>query len=202
MPHTGLGLNLDEGLEPAYLEVAGIKVGIVAWNDVGGVVRADADTAGVPWITKANVYEAVKRARAGGADLVICSPPGWGGRESHDGLLKPQVTQLAWFDGAGCDHVIGSGTHVAGPLLLNGSARDPRLVLVSPGNYMFGQGWWQETQEGVIIDMTFRGPTLVNVRLHPTVMLLQARPALLDPEADGHYVLERLWLYSSIDTTR
>ena len=35
--------------------------------------------------------------------------------------------------------VIGSGTHVAGPLLINGDARDPRLVLVSPGNYMFGQ---------------------------------------------------------------
>jgi hypothetical protein len=32
--------------------------------------------------------------------------------------------------------------------------------------------------------------------------MLQARPALLDPEGDGHYVLERLWLYSSIDTTR
>jgi hypothetical protein len=75
-------------------------------------------------------------------------------------------------------------------------------VLVSPGNYMFGQGWWQETMEGVIIDMTFRGSQLVNVRLHPTVQMLQARPALLDPEGDGHYVLERLWLYSSIDTTR
>ena len=83
-----------------------------------------------------------------------------------------------------------------------GDARDPRLVLVSPGNYMFGQGWWQETMEGVIIDMTFRGSQLVNVRLHPTVQMLQARPALLDPEGDGHYVLERLWLYSSIDTTR
>ena len=127
---------------------------------------------------------------------------GWGGAEYHDDLWPTQVTQVGWFDAAGCDHVIGSGTHVAGPLLLNGDARDPRLVLVSPGNYMFGQGWWQETMEGVIIDMTFRGSQLVNVRLHPTIQMLQARPALLDPEGDGHYVLERLWLYSTIDTTR
>ncbi|MEO5703448.1 MAG: CapA family protein [Candidatus Limnocylindrales bacterium] len=193
MPHTGLGLNLDEGLEPAYLEVAGIKIGIVAWNDVGGVARADADTAGVPWITKANVDEAVKRARAGGADLVICSPQWWGGREYHDGLLKTQVTQLTWFDGAGCDHVIGAGTHVAGPLLLRDRGDDVSLVLASPGNYAFGQDWWQQTQEGVILDQTFVGTRMVNVRLHPYVMILAARPSLLDPEGDGHYVLERIW---------
>jgi hypothetical protein len=50
--------------------------------------------------------------------------------------------------------------------------------------------------------MTFRADTLVNVRFHPTVQILQARPALLDPQGDGHYVLERMWAYSSIDTTR
>ena len=202
IPRTGLGMNLDEALEPAYVDVAGLKVGFVAFNDVPGVAEADASTPGVPWITEANIEEGVRRARDGGADLVICTPQWWGGAEYHDDLWPTQVTQLGWFDAAGCDHVIGSGTHVAGPLLLNGSARDPRLALVSPGNYMFGQGWWQETQEGVILDMTFRGSTLVNVRLHPTVMILQARPALLDPEADGHYVMQRLWAYSTIDTTR
>lgn len=199
---TGLGMNLDEALEPVYIDVAGLKVGFVAFNDVPGVVAADATTPGVPWITEANVQAGVQRARDGGADLVICNPQWWGGAEYHDDLWPTQVTQLGWFDAAGCDHVIGSGTHVAGPVLLNGDARDPRLVLVSPGNYMFGQGWWQETQEGVIIDMTFRGAELVNVRFHPTVQILQARPALLDPEGDGNYVLQRMWAYSSIDTTR
>ncbi len=202
IPRTGLGMNLDEALEPVYVDVAGLTVGFVAFNDVPGVVAADATTPGVPWITEANIQAGVQRARDGGADLVICNPQWWGGAEYHDDLWPTQVTQVGWFDAAGCDHVIGSGTHVAGPLLLNGDARDPRLVLVSPGNYMFGQGWWQETMEGVIIDMTFRGSQLVNVRLHPTVQMLQARPALLDPEGDGHYVLERLWMYSSIETTR
>ena len=199
---TGLGMNLDEALEPAYVDVAGVTVGFVAFNDVPGVVAADATTPGVPWITEENIQAGVQRARDGGADLVICTPQWWGGAEYHDDLWPTQVTQVGWFDAGGCDHVIGSGTHVAGPLLLNGDARDPRLVLVSPGNYMFGQGWWQETMEGVIIDMTFRGTQLVNVRLHPTIQMLQARPALLDPEGDGHYVLERLWLYSTIETTR
>jgi hypothetical protein len=199
IPRTGLGMNLDEALKPAYVEVAGLKVAFVAWNDVSGVARAEADTPGVPWITRQNVNRAVRRARDGGADLVICDPQWWGGAEYHDDLYATQITQLGWFDRAGCDHVIGSGTHVAGPMLLGKRAGRPRLVLASPGNYMFGQYWWQEVQEGVILDMTFRGKELVNVRLHPYVMYLTARASLLDPEGDGHYVLQRIWQHSDVD---
>lgn len=198
LPATGLGMDLDEALEPVYLEVAGLNVAVVAFNDVAGVARADADTPGVAWITESNIDRAVKRARDGGADLVICAPQWWGGAEYHDDLWPVQEKQVRWFDDAGCDHVIGSGTHVAGPLLLR-SGDHPRVVLVSPGNYMFGQGWWQETQEGVILDLSFRGTELVNVRMRPTVQILQARPALLDPEGDGHYVLDRIWKYSIFD---
>lgn len=202
IPRTGLGMNLDEALEPAYVEVAGLNVAFVAFNDVPGVVQAAADTPGAAWITEENVDETVRRARAGGADLVICNPQWWGGAEYHDDLWPTQITQLGWFDEAGCDHVIGSGTHVAGPLLLRGPPDDVSLVLASPGNYLFGQDWWQEAQEGVILDMTFRGKTLVNVRLHPTVQVLAARPSLLDPEGDGRYVLERIWIYAEVDFAR
>jgi hypothetical protein len=64
---------------------------------------------------------------------------------------------------------------------------------------MYGQAWWQETQEGVIFDMTFRGKTLVNVRLHPYVMVLAAQPSLTDPQGDGHYVLDRIWKSSDLN---
>lgn len=201
LPRTGLGMDLDEALEPAYVEVAGLTVGFVAFNDVAGVPAAAATTPGVAWLTEENVRSGVQRARDGGADLVICNPQWWGGAEYHADLRPIQVEQLGWFDQAGCDHVIGSGTHVAGPLLLEPVAGEARLVLASPGNYMFGQGWWQETQEGVLLDMTFRGTTLVNVRLHPTIQVLQARPALLDPQGDGRYVLERMWMYATLDFT-
>ena len=199
IPRTGLGMNLNQALEPAYVEVAGLKVAFVAWNDVSGVARADAHTPGVPWITQSNVNRAVRRARAADADLVICDPQWWGGAEYHDDLWPVQVEELGWFDEAGCNHVIGAGTHVAGPLLLRGRGADASLVLASPGNYMFGQNWWQEVQEGVILDMTFRGTTLANVRLRPYVMVDAARASLLDPEGDGRYVLQRIWNYAQLD---
>jgi hypothetical protein len=199
LPASGLGMNLDEALEPAYVEVAGLKVAVVAFNDVNGVTPAAPNTPGVAWITESNIDTAVKRAKDGGADLVICAPQWWGGAEYHDELWPVQETQIKWFDAAGCDQVIGSGTHVAGPLLVRGTGEDANVVLVSPGNYMFGQDWWQEVQEGVILDLTFRGTQLVNVRMRPTVQILQARPALLDPEGDGRYVLERIWKYATLD---
>jgi hypothetical protein len=198
-PGTGLGMNLDQALEPAYLSVAGLRIGFVAWNNVGGVARADADTAGVAWLTEANVTEAVRRARAGGADLVICDPQWWGGAEYHNDLRGSQFTEITWFDNAGCDHVIGAGTHVAGPLLLRTEPDDASLVLGSPGNYVFGQPWWQEVQEGVILEMSFRGTELVNVRFHPYVIVDSVRPALIDPVTDGRYVLERIWSGASLD---
>lgn len=201
LPGTGLGMDLDEALEPVYVDVAGVTVGFVAFNDVNGAPAAAVDTPGVAWITEENINEGVRRARDGGAELVICNPQWWGGAEYHADLWPVQVEQLGWFDEAGCDHVIGSGTHVAGPILLRPRPDDVSLVLASPGNYMFGQGWWQESQEGVILDMTFRGTTLVNARLHPTVQVLQARPALLDPEGDGNYVLQRMWAYGDLDYT-
>lgn len=196
---TGLGMNEDQALEPAFVEEAGVKVAFVAWNIIGGVARADADTAGVAWLTKANVIEGVRRARDGGAEVVICDPQWWGGAEYHSDFKPGQLAQLAWFDEAGCDHVIGAGTHLAGPMLLrrlNGAAS---LVMASEGNVTFGQGWWQQTQEGVFMTASFRGTELVNVHLYPYVMLANARAALTDPRADGRYVLRRVWTNSEVD---
>jgi hypothetical protein len=199
IPRTGLGMNLRQALEPAYLEVAGLKVALVAWNDVAGVARAEKGTPGVPWITRSNVFRAVHMARDGGADLVLCDPQWWGGAEYHDDLWPLQQQQLKWFDAAGCDHVIGSGTHVAGPVLVRNRANGPSVVLVCPGNYMFGQNWWQEASEGIILDLTFNGKTLVNVRMRPYVMHLNARASLTDPQGDGRYVLQRIFKYSTFD---
>jgi hypothetical protein len=126
-------------------------------------------------------------------------PAVWGGAEYHDDLWPLQPQQLKWFDAAGCDHVIGSGTHVAGPVLVRNRANGPSVVLVCPGNYMFGQNWWQEASEGIILDLTFNGKTLVNVRMRPYVMHLNARASLTDPQGDGRYVLQRIFKYSTFD---
>lgn len=196
---SGLGMNLAEALRPAYIQAGGVKLAFVSFNAVPGTVRAGPSTPGVAWLTKSNVIEAVKEARAGGGQLVFCDPQWWGGAEYHSDLKPGQREELAWFDEAGCDHVVGAGTHLAGPLLIgNATNGRPRLVMASQGNYLFGQAWAQTVQEGVILELAFRGTDLVNVRLHPYIMLRQAQASLIEPPTDGRYVLGRIWKYAEI----
>jgi hypothetical protein len=199
IPHTGLGLDLEAALEPAYVDVAGHKIAFVSWNNVPGPTHADATTPGVAWLTKANVDSAVATARAGGADLVICDPQWWGPDEYRPDLSPSQTRAVGWLDGAGCGQIVGGGLHLAGGMYLRHGPSGVSMVDAGPGNFLYGQDFWQQTQEGVVIEETFRGTTLANVRLHPYVMILAARPALLDPEGDGRYVLERIWKNSELD---
>ena len=196
---TGLGLDLDQALKPAIIERAGVKMGFVAWNDVPGATSATADRAGVAWLTKGNVFRSVKRARAAGAQLVFCDPQWWGGSEYHSDLRDAMFDQLEWFDEAGCDIVIGAGTHLAGPVLLRSLNQHLGLVMASEGNLVFGQDWWQLTQEGVLMTVAFRGTQLANVHLYPYVMVKNARSDLTDPAGAGHYVLDRVWANSTVD---
>src|SRR5262249_22363648 len=161
---TGLGLNLDQALEPAYVEVAGIKVAFVNWNNVPGPVPAAAGTPGVAWLTRANVTVALAKAKAGGADLVICDPQWWGPDEYRPDLSPSQTRAVGWMDAAGCDQIVAGGLHVSGGMYLAQGPNGVRMVDAGPGNFQYGQNFWQQTQEGVVIEETFRGTKLVNVR--------------------------------------
>jgi poly-gamma-glutamate capsule biosynthesis protein CapA/YwtB (metallophosphatase superfamily) len=197
-------MNIDQALEPAYLDVHGLKVAFVAWNEVPGPTHAGESTPGVAWLNERNVKAAVGRAHAAGADLIVCDPQWWGGSEYHADLNTSQVRALGWMDAAGCDQVLGGGLHLSGGMFLRPSGeglplQGVSLVDAGTGNFMYGQDFWQTTQEGVVIEMAFRGTTLINVRLHPYVMILAARADLTDPEGDGHYVLQRIWKASELD---
>lgn len=198
-PHTGLGMNLNQALEPAYVQVAGLKVAFVSWDNVPGPVHAAASTPGVAWMTQGNINAAVGRAKAAGADVIICDPQWWGPDEYYPGLSRSQATYLKWMDAAGCDQVIGGGLHLTGAVLFRQTSDGVSMVNTGPGNYMFGQGWWQQTQEGVLLQLAFRGKTLANLKIIPYVMYAEARADLLDPQGDGHYVLQRLFKSSSLD---
>ncbi|MEP6640182.1 MAG: CapA family protein, partial [Chloroflexota bacterium] len=198
-PHTGLGLNLDQALAPAYVQIAGLKVAFVAWNNVPGPTHAGATTPGVAWLNEANVVAAVNRATAADADLIVCDPQWWGPDEYRSDLSASQTRAVGWMDAAGCDQILAGGLHLAGGMYLRQRANGVSMVDAGPGNFQYGQDFWQNTQEGVVIEQTYRGKTLVNVRLHPYVMILAARAALIDPETDGRYIQQRIWKSSDLD---
>ncbi len=198
IPTTGAGPDLAAALEPALLDVNGMTFGFVAFNEIPGSLEAGPDQPGVVWLRDENVTEAVALAREG-ADLVICVPQWWGGGEYHAQFLGDMRRQQAFFFEAGCDHVIGHGTHWSGPIEITPTDDgDHSLTMVSHGNFLFGQEWSQQTQEGVLLELAFRGTELAQARMHPYIMLEQAQTNLTDPETDGTYVLDRIYEASGL----
>jgi poly-gamma-glutamate capsule biosynthesis protein CapA/YwtB (metallophosphatase superfamily) len=200
LPYAGAGRNLEEALTPATVEVNGITFGFVGHNEIPGPIPAGPDQPGVLWLTdEYHVTESVRRAREV-ADIVLCVPQWWGGEEYHYDWRPSQREQQERYFEAGCDHVLGQGTHYAGPMDLDVDADGKhRLTIMSSGNFLFGQGWSQDTMEGVVFELTFRDTDLVQARMHPYVTMDQAQTNLTDPEGDGRYVLERIFEHSAAD---
>ncbi|MEP7082803.1 MAG: CapA family protein [Chloroflexota bacterium] len=195
---TGAGVDLEGALEPAFFDANGLTIGFVAFNEVPGSLEAAPGQPGVLWLRDANVREAVERARAE-ADVVICVPQWWGGGEYHAEFRGDMRRQQEVFFDAGCDHVLGHGTHWSGPIEIEpDGGGGHRVTLVSHGNFLFGQGWSQQTQEGVLLELSFRGAELAQARMHPYVMLDQAQTNLTNPETDGLQILNRIYVASGL----
>jgi poly-gamma-glutamate capsule biosynthesis protein CapA/YwtB (metallophosphatase superfamily) len=195
---TGAGPDLEAALEPAFVDVNGLTFGFVAFNEIPGSLEAGPGQPGVLWLRDENVAEAVSRARAQ-ADLVFCVPQWWGGAEYHAQFLGDMRRQQQVFFDAGCDHVIGHGTHWSGPIEITPAGDGAhRVTMVSHGNFLFGQEWSKQTQEGVLLELAFQGTRLAQARMHPYIMLEQAQTNLTDPETDGLWVLNRIYEASGL----
>ena len=195
--HTGAGLDLTSALAPAVVDVRGVKFGFVGWDDIVGSGAAAPGRPGVAPLTNANVKSSLAAARKV-ADVVFAMPQ-WGWPEYHNGFTKQELTQRAMFFADGADDVLGSGTHWASAVSITpGPGGADQFVIGSHGNFLFGQDWSRQTMEGVVVELTFAGTTLVQARLHPYVVLDEAQPNLIDPTTDGRYVLNQVWSVSQL----
>ncbi|MGH2444484.1 MAG: CapA family protein [Candidatus Limnocylindria bacterium] len=204
IPTTGAGVDLESALQPALVEASGLTFGFVAFNQIVGSPAAAPGVPGVAWLDAENIVAAVTRANES-ADIVICVPQWWGGDVPGEGLeyhttfrgdMREHQAQML---DAGCDHILGHGTHWSGPIEITPDAEgDHHVTMVSHGNFLFGQEWSQQTQEGVLLELSFRGAQLAQARMHPYIMLEQAQTNLTDPETDGMYVLNRIYEASGL----
>ncbi|MFI5261850.1 MAG: CapA family protein [Candidatus Limnocylindrales bacterium] len=195
--HTGAGLDLTSALAPAVVDVRGVRFAFVGWDDIAGSSGAGPGHPGMAPLTAANVKTSLALARSK-ADVVFAMPQ-WGWPEYHAGFTKQELAQRAMFFADGADDVLGSGTHWASAVsITRGTDGGQQFVIGSHGNFLFGQDWSRQTMEGVVVELTFYGTTLVQARLHPYVVLDQAQPNLTDPTTDGRYVLNQVWSVSQL----
>ena len=181
----GAGKNLAAARRPAMLTIAGVKVAILAFDGITAKQNgATATTVGDSPLSAAAVKAGVTAARKAGAAVVIVWPH-WG----TEYTFGPNTTQTRLAHvaiDAGADMVIGNHPHwVQSVEIYKG-----KPIWYALGNFTFDQSWSEPTLEGVTLELTFRGGSLVQARMRPHILVQAVQPNLLDPAGDGRRVLD------------
>ncbi|MFN8619752.1 MAG: CapA family protein [Chloroflexota bacterium] len=191
--YAGAGKDLTQAGQVAYLTTHGVKIGIVSCDAIGPSIFAGDSYAGVLPCKNKYVLPRIKEAKAN-ADFVIVFPH-WGVEYSRAPLDKQRKWAAKWIK-AGADMITGAHSHVAGAI----EEIEGKPVFYSMGNFIFDQNWRTETMESFLIEATFQGKKLVNLRLHPFLSHDQAQPNFLDPaKDDGKALMKSVRNASFID---
>ncbi len=183
--HAGAGTGQPEARKPAWLAAAGLKIAFLAYSDIQPESYwAAPGHPGTAAYSMAAITADIAAARAAGADYVIVMPH-WG-IEYSDAVYDFERPNAGAMIAAGADIVLASHSHWVGSIEAIDSAH---VAFYSLGNFAFDWTHDERTQEGVLADLTFVGTRLVQIDLHPTVILDGAQPNLLDPATDGQAVL-------------
>jgi hypothetical protein len=183
----GAGRNARAARRPSVIDVGGTKLGILAYDTIAPGYRAGAERPGSASLSAQIVEEDVVKARDAGAEVIIVFPH-WGTEYDPTPFAGQQALAQAAID-AGADMVIGNHAHWAGAL----EVYDGKPIWYALGNFIFDQTWSEPTMEGVSLELTFRGPELVQARMRPHIILDKAQPNFLDPAGDGRVVLGQIF---------
>ena len=184
---SGAGKNLAAARKPAILEARGIKVAFLAYDTINRGYGASAIRAGSAQMSPAAMRKDVAAARKAGAEVVIVFPH-WGSEYDPTPFAGQQNLARAAID-AGADMVIGNHAHWAGAV----EVYEGKPIWYALGNFVFDQTWSIPTMEGITLELSFHGPTLVQARMRPHIILDKAQPNFLDPAGDGRIVMGQIF---------
>jgi poly-gamma-glutamate capsule biosynthesis protein CapA/YwtB (metallophosphatase superfamily) len=184
--HAGAGADLTAARSPAMFTVDGVRVAVLAYDSIAPSYTAGPSRPGSAQLADNTYAQDIAAARAAGAQVVIVYPH-WG----TEYQAAPTDQQRAWAHAmidAGADLVIGNHVHWAASM----EVYKGKPIWYALGNFVFDQTWSEQTEEGLILELTFRGSTLVQAWMHPTVLLDASQPNLLDATS-GAVVMNRVF---------
>ncbi|MBA2444940.1 MAG: CapA family protein [Nocardioidaceae bacterium] len=171
----GAGANRREAWRPVVVEHDGVRVGFLAFNAIGETWRAGSGSAGVASLrmnprtgplypVELDAVADRVRALAARSDVTIVLPH-WGDQYTHEPVADQRLVGARLLD-AGATAVVGGHPHWVQDV----QRHKGRFVVQSLGNFVFDMDFMQETQEGFVLDMTFRDGELVGTHLTPYVI--------------------------------
>lgn len=181
---VGAGRTITEAHAVQVIEVNGLRLGFLAYNQIGpNWFEAEDDSPGSAFMDRERMIEDVQQAREL-ADVVIVSCH-WG-VEYTPYRNNSQVQYAQALAAAGASLIIGHHPHVVQGI----DYIENTLVLYSLGNFVFDQGNPRATAEGIIARCVLDASGVKRYELLP-VLTARCQPYLL-PADEGASVLERI----------
>ena len=188
--YSGAGKNLAAARTPAMLEAGGVKVAILGYDAIASSYHATATKIGSAPSAPRTSRRTWPRPARPVPKLVIVYPH-WG-TEYDDTPFAAQKQLARMIIDNGADMVIGNHAHWAAAMEIYKG----KPIWYALGNFVFDQTWSEPTMEGITLELTFRGTKLVQVHIHPHIILDKAQPNFLDPAGDGRVVMGQVFTAS------
>lgn len=184
----GSGANIVEARSPVVVERNGVYFAFLAYDDIATWYHATADYPGTAPLDPATIAEDITNAKKV-ADVVIVLPQ-WGIEyQTEPSERQREVARAAVA--AGADLIAGNHPHwpqayetIAGPA---GGV----FVAYAMGNFVFDQDWSLETQQGVMLEVTFTGKRVTGTKFHPIHIHDNYQPRLAEP-AEAAEIMGRI----------
>lgn len=157
---VGAGENLAQALQPVVMEVNGIRFGFVSLGQVEPLAFAGESSPGIAILNEENLQDAIAAAHQV-SDVVIAMPH-WG--PDYSALPNEWQTYFARVAvEAGADLVVGNHAHVVQAIEEISGVQ----VFYGLGSFVFDQDWSRETQQGVMVKVSFEGDRYLGYEFIP-----------------------------------
>ena len=186
LAHAGTGVSLEQARAPAIVEVGGLRLAFLSYDDIAPLYWATDDTPGTAPLTLPTLDDDV-RAAAAAADFVVVAVS-WG-VEYADVITTRQREAARVAIEAGAAVVVGNHPHTIQPVeVIEGG-----VAAYALGNFLFDQDWSVPTTQSLILEVGLASDRVLGFRLRPVVVREIHRPEFVDPAGEGAAILRRLW---------
>lgn len=185
----GGGENEATARSPAVVTIKGVRFAFLAYDDIASsYLGAGPTTPGTAELSEAALREDIAAARRA-ADVVIVLVQ-WGIEyEFRPNARQREMARIAVE--AGASLVVGNHPHV----LQGVEWIAESYVAYALGNFVFDQDWSEETQQGAVLEATFVGAKLMQVKFIPTRIVDKHQPTWASAE-ESRTILDRVRRFS------
>ena len=189
--HAGAGKDLAQARKPMIFDLGGTKVGVLSYMGVPSYdwAWATQTAPGTAPLLQNVMEEDIRRLRPR-VDLILVMPH-WG----KEYIATPEPGQVDFAHAAldaGADLFIGGHAHwPKGIEMYRG-----KPIFYGVGNFLLDQSWSEETSTAIFAETTLYGDDVVQASPVPFIILDQAQPNFLVPEAGGDRALRKIFAAS------